>query len=323
MSDPANPDGAASTVPILLLKTKSTPGDAYEELFANARNDAGHPFAPRFVPVLLHRFEEDGLTKLRRLLHDQQISAEPDSAFGGLIFTSQRAVEAFAYVVESERTGVKERDANGSVGPEWPHLQHVPIYSVGPATTRALRAVAQTPPLQIFGEHTGNGEALAAFILNHYGAWYADRPRKPPLLFLVGEQRRDIIPKTLTSPSLPSDRAIPVTEEVVYGTGEMESFPGDFSAILTETQDLSRRWVVVFSPTGCDSMLRVLGLLDEVTHKVKADRRDRRTFIATIGPTTRSYLLKNFGFEPDVCAEKPTPEGILQGILDFESRSSQ
>lgn len=196
----------------------------------------------------------------------------------------------------------------------------MPIYSVGPATTRALGAIQVEPPLQIFGEHTGNGEALAAYIQEHYGQWYSDREVLPPLLFLVGEQRRDIIPRVLMDPSLAPGQRIQVDEEVVYGTGVMQSFPGDFAAILQESRHEPERWVVVFSPTGCDSMLRELDLLDQKCGKAKVENRDGKTFIATIGPTTRSYLVDQFGLEPDVCADSPSPDGILQGIAKFSSR---
>jgi uroporphyrinogen-III synthase len=200
------------------------------------------------------------------------------------------------------------------------HLQDVPTYSVGPATTRALKAVFQDPSLQIFGEHTGNGEALARFILEHYGEWYRDRQVKPRLLFLVGEQRRDIIPRTLMDGALPSDKRIDVIELVVYGTGVMESFSTAFEQILDDTQSRRMRWIVVFSPTGCDSMLRGLGLLDDRTGKAKeVDPERRNTFIATIGPTTRDYLRRTFDFEPDVVAETPTPEGVRFGITQYMS----
>lgn len=304
-------------VPVLLLKTQSTPGDSYHDKLTAARLPNGRRLTPIFVPVMLHKFDDDGLDALRSLLRDQKISNRPDAAFGGLIFTSQRAVEAFTHVVNSEKT---------MQAYEWPHLQDIPIYSVGPATTRALSAVSQDPPLKVFGEHTGNGEALAHYMLDHYGAWYRERSTNPPLLFLVGEQRRDVIPKTLMDPSLAAARRIVVTEKVVYGTGVMESFPADFERELTAvavmrhgTSLLPSRWVVVFSPTGCDSMLRGLGMLDEAG-KVIPDSRDDKTFIATIGPTTRDFLIGTFGFHPDVCAAKPSPEGILEGIAEFEAQ---
>lgn len=97
----------------------------------------------------------------------------------------------------------------------------------------------------------------------------------------------------------------------------MESFPGDLERVLGETQQDDTRWVVVFSPTGCDSLLQGMGVLDNKTGKVRQGSvRDGKTFVATIGPTTRDHL-QSFGFEPDVCAEAPTPEGILEGIHEF------
>ncbi|KAI1478512.1 tetrapyrrole biosynthesis, uroporphyrinogen III synthase [Daldinia eschscholtzii] len=294
-------------VPVLLLKTKSSPTDAYEDIFSTPR-DGSPSFEPIFVPVLQHRFEDDGMQQFEKLLRGRRINRSAESDYGGLIFTSQRAVEAFAKLV-----------GEGKGDETWPHLQDIPVYSVGPATTRALKAIPQTPPLQIFGEHTGNGDALARFILDHYGEWYKDRPTKPPLLFLVGEQRRDIIPKTLTDETLPDGRRIDVTEIVLYGTGVMETFANDFAGVLQRTSSRPERWVVVFSPTGCDSMLRGLGLLDPDTGKAveKTGELKPPTSVATIGPTTANYLKRMFTYEPRVCAEEPTPEGVQQGILDI------
>ncbi|KAI0880964.1 tetrapyrrole biosynthesis, uroporphyrinogen III synthase [Annulohypoxylon maeteangense] len=292
-------------VPVFLLKTKSTPTDGYEDIFTTPRHNFN--FEPTFVPVLQHRFEDDGMQQCEKLLRDKRINKNLDGAYGGLIFTSQRAVEAFAKLVDEYK------------GDEsWPHLQDIPIYSVGPATTRALKAIPQTPPLQIFGEHTGNGDALAQFILEHYGEWYKDRSTKPSLLFLVGEQRRDIIPNTLMDENLPNNQRIPVTEIVVYGTGVMESFSKDFDDVLQKTITRQSRWVVVFSPTGCDSLLKGLGMLNDETGKVaKRAQGEPATYIATIGPTTRNYLKRTFDYEPDVCSGKPSPEGVWQGITDF------
>lgn len=308
------------SVPILLLKTKSTPIDTYEELFSSSpvpssgSDEARTSFSPQFVPVLQHRLEEPGVNALRDHLQNQSISPREESTYGGLIFTSQRAVEAFAKTVDE-----------GKGDPSWPHLQDIPIYSVGPATTRALRAIPQAPkPLQVFGEHTGNGEVLSRFILDHYSEWYPSRTTKPALLFPVGEQRRDIIPKTLMDPTLPSDRRIEVAEKIVYGTGVMESFLSDFTAVLRDTADARERWVVVFSPTGCDSMLRGMGLLGEDgrVESGAAARRDGRTYVATIGPTTKQHLESKFGFSPDVSAETPSPEGILQAIASYRASKS-
>ncbi|KAI5466506.1 tetrapyrrole biosynthesis, uroporphyrinogen III synthase [Mariannaea sp. PMI_226] len=300
-------------IPVFLLKTKSSPGDSYEDLFSGS-NKHGASFAPVFVPVLQHNFIETGMSQVRALLKDSRIGNHEDHDYGGLIFTSQRAVEAFVKLVED---GKREAQIGSNADSElWPHLQDIPVYSVGPATTRALAAVPQSPPLQVFGSHTGNGATLAPYILSHYGEWYSNQSKKPPILFLVGETRRDIIPKILTNPALPDSERIPVTETVVYGTGEMQSFPIDLARVLDDTKSSAARWIVVFSPTGCDSLLQGMGVLDPDTGKARPGARDGRTFVATIGPTTRDHL-RTFDFEPDVCAETPTPEGVLQGIVDF------
>ncbi|ROV89316.1 hypothetical protein VMCG_09653 [Cytospora schulzeri] len=324
----SNSTSSQDRVPVLLLKTKSTPGDGYEEIFSQPTQD-GLSFEPSFVPVLEHRFEEDGMAKVRSILKSQKIGKHTGAAYGGMIFTSQRAVEAFTKIVQDGPGDTDDHHHDDSHVPTttttspWPHLQEIPVYSVGPATTRCLTAVPQDPPLQVFGGHTGNGESLAHFMLDHYGEWYSDRPgEKPAMLFLVGEQRRDIIPKTLMDKNLPHERRIGVDETVVYGTGVMESFAEDFKQCLQETQDRKMVWIVVFSPTGCDATLRGLGMLDETTGKAKPKDPSRTRFIATIGPTTRDYLRKTFDLEPDVSAEKPSPEGVLDAIKQFVSRSS-
>ena len=149
---------------------------------------------------------------------------------------------------------------------------------------------------------------------------------------VVGEQRRDIIPKTLMDPALPENKQIPVDELVVYETGVMETFEHDFGRLLQDTGNREVRWVIVFSPTGCEAMLRALNMLDPEMARVKTGERGggcgnqkgigrRRTYIATIGPTTRDYLRKMFGFEPDVCAGKPSPEGIGEAIDTFMEKN--
>jgi uroporphyrinogen-III synthase len=196
---------------------------------------------------------------------------------------------------------------------------------------------------EVHGSHTGTGERLAEFILAHYPTIFRRRSHPPqpqsephqsgndggekeqslpPLLFLVGEQRRDIIPKTLTS------QRIPVTELVVYETGIMPSFASDFDRALQSCTQLSTSpshdasirkaiVIVVFSPSGCAETLKRLGFLDEngkATGRAPTTHPEARYVVATIGPTTRDYLKKEFTFEADVCAEKPSPEGVGEGV---------
>lgn len=313
---------AASQVrtPILLLKTKSTPTDTYEEYFTASGEGQ---FDPMFVPVLEHRFKEDSQQKVKDLVESSSFDTRADGDFarvkyGGIIFTSQRAVEAFTQVVRDIRS---KEDLN--IDELLPST--LPFYVVGPATARGLRALDLQCP--IVGEHTGNGDALAAFILEHYNSiCQSDKP-KPSLLFLVGEKRRDIIPKTLQSSDLPTGQTIAVDELEVYETGEMQSFKSDFSEVWRRNAEkgIGTQWVVVFSPTGCKAMLECLGYIDRdlgtaVSLELRGAEKSKRTYIATIGPTTRDYLRRNFSIEPDVCAEQPSPEGVGSAIQAFMLR---
>lgn len=156
------------------------------------------------------------------------------------------------------------------------------------------------------------------------------------------------------SESLSPAERIAVEEVVVYETGVMDSFEVDFEDAIGKTYtptpttntstggnnvDIMKGnerdnilWVVVFSPTGCEAMLRVLGLgpfhhhshpshPGSVSHTQLLDnkriRNGRRVCIATIGPTTRDYLREQFGFEVDVVADKPSPEGLGAAIERF------
>ncbi|KAJ6095042.1 hypothetical protein N7467_002555 [Penicillium canescens] len=331
--------------PILLLKTRSSPHDGYEELFSQN-------YDPTFVPVLEHRFHTENLNKVRDLFvsgafgdttPNDQINGNGNGndtehknrKYGGLIFTSQRAVEGFAKMIEDEK------DTTFNIPTTQPPLI---LYTVGPATARSLTTLRNKhlPNATIYGADAGTGENLAHMILEHYNALYpacasaSTSNSKPALLFLVGEVRRDIIPKTLMNPELAGGR-IGVEELVVYETGVMESFERTFGGCLQRIRDQDRDrdfgvvkrenvvWVVVFSPTGCEAMLRVLELGPFSSSGSASASRDmeektgRRVFVATIGPTTRDHLRQEFGFEAHVCAPKPSPEGVAEGIERFMS----
>lgn len=312
--------------PVYLLKTKNSPTDAYEEYFENLSNGK---YKPIFVPVLDHIFRDDALRTLRRSAERfafaggseadgrRKACNNPAKKYSGMVFTSQRAVDAFAITVSKLNPDKLD----------WIFDKNMPLYVVGPATATAVKSLEL--PCPVVGAHTGNGEALAEFILQ----WHSTLPRdvthldgrKLPLLFLVGEQRRDIIPKTLTNEELPYHEQIQVTELVVYETGEMATFEEDFTGLVRQAkaQKVKEQWVVVFSPQGCEAMLNGLGWLDEKSGNFSAGLKEvvsgpMKTRIATIGPTTRDYLQEELGFEPDVCAPQPSPEGVGKAILDFE-----
>ena len=319
---------ALNQIPVYLLKTKSSPTDAYEEYFETLDNGK---YKPIFVPVLDHILRDDALRTLRRSAERfafaggseadarRKATNNPAKKYGGIVFTSQRAVDAFATVVAKLDPAKIESLFD----------RNMTIYVVGQATANAVKALGL--PCPVVGAHTGNGEALADFILQWHATLSRDVThldgRKLPLLFLVGEQRRDIIPTTLQSENLPPHERIPVVEVIVYETGEMVSFEEDFTDLIREAKvaKINKQWVVVFSPQGCEAMLSSLRWLEEKSGKFNEGLREvmsgpMRTCIATIGPTTRDYLRQEFGFDPDVCARSPSPEGVGEGMLRFEEQ---
>lgn len=131
---------AEDKVPVLLLKTKSTPGDAYEDIFSQPQHEL--TFDPSFVPVLEHTFDKQGLASVGSVLESRQIGSHPGACYGGLIFTSQRAVEAFAKLVQ---------DGQGEI---YPALDSIPFH------TRDFSPISCSPREQ---DPSKNGRIFKAY----------------------------------------------------------------------------------------------------------------------------------------------------------------
>ncbi|MCJ1421992.1 hypothetical protein MMC32_008359 [Xylographa parallela] len=351
-----------SPTPLLLLKTRNTPTDAYATYFSlppPPTSTAIH-LQPTFLPVLQYTFHETSLSHLRALLS----LPAPSFPYGGLICTSQRAVEALGQVLdELSATANGHRPLNNEGGdnqaecpqsttapqngqtatpPAPPAAPHhalaIPLYTVGPATARALFALQQRhlPRCSVHGHDTGDGAKLAAYILAHYSSPTSNNDTPPstedsalplttnavppsaaraPLLFLVGEQRRAIIPTSLASSALATAQRIRVDELVVYATQVEAGFAQALERALREGR-VGPVWVAVFSPTGCAEMVKALRGRG-VEGSGEGLGLGREVCVASIGPTTRDYLRVEFGFEVDVCAERPSPEGLAEGIGRF------
>lgn len=267
-------------IPIILLKTKSSPSDPYSNYISSHQFPCGTPAAPIFVPVLKH--QHVNLPRLTELITTDSISSEPNTpaAFSGLIITSQRAVEALQAVLSSLPTPPRLLTASL-------------VYVVGPATSAAVVALG-FPAQNVLGKECGNGSVLAAFIADHHAS-------PQPLLFLNSEKRGDVIPGILAG------RGVGLEELAVYETVVADGFGKEFTEVMERTNG-GERWVVVFSPTGADVALEVLG------------RWGGDTFCASIGPTTEGYLVEKLGVRPDVVAGKPSPEGLWSGICEFRER---
>lgn len=301
------------SIDVVLLKTKSTPADNYEDYFRSLTT-YNYTYTPTFIPVLEHRFRESALHQVRTAITSRAFSTSKSTTapYGGLIFTSQRAVEAFTHVIEALRADPSLIDLTTVF------TSHLPFYVVGPATARGLRAL--NLPCPILGEETGDGHTLAQFILADYPQRYTSGASLPSLLFLVGKTRRDIIPATMAS------AAVPLRELVVYETGERAPFQADLTRTWRAMEDAGAEtlWVVVFSPAGSEAVLdtlRKLGGEDGRPTKGGPEGKGRMTArFAAIGPTTRDHLRETFEMEPDVCAEVPSPAGVGEAISAFMER---
>lgn len=144
---------------VLLLREPAAP-DPFEEALRV------HGFRAQSVPVLTFDFvNREGL---------RNALAKPE-AYGGLLVTSPRAVEALKQVFSS----VARPD-------EWLEKS---TYVVGPGTAAGMRTMGFRPE----GEETGSAVTLAPVIAN----------QKKPILFLCGNRSRAVLPEWMAKAGIP------------------------------------------------------------------------------------------------------------------------
>lgn len=262
------PGNTGTKQSVILLKTKSVPNDPYERAFLE------RGVQPYFVPVLDHAMVHLDLL--------QQKCAEARESYSGLILTSQRSVEAFDSILGNLVSVARNA------------LLQMPVYTVGPATCKAIQDLGFS---NVLGAESGNGDALATYIIEQRSA-----EETRPLFFAVGDKRRDIISRRMASES------VPLEELIVYQTGTAESFPADFENTVAQASTVD--WLVFFSPAGADVALGYMR------------RSNNTTKIATIGPTTEEYLLKQWQITPAVVSAKPEPESLVVALLGSSEVSS-
>ena len=225
-------------------------------------------YGAEMIGVLEHELDNVGALA--------EIARTRREAYAGVIVTSQRAVEAWA------------RAADGAAWTD------VPFYAVATATADAL-VRAGVPAASIFGaEEAGTGEKLASFMSNRFRSAPPDRP----LLYLVGDKRRDTIARALT------DGGIAIEEMQVYSTRVRRDFPLDFRIALAATLEHSpTAWVALFSPSGMNAALPVIRELDLLN----------RVRFAAIGPTTRDALA-NERLVAHAVAARPDAEALADAL---------
>nr|XP_004659313.2 uroporphyrinogen-III synthase isoform X3 [Jaculus jaculus]XP_044990024.1 uroporphyrinogen-III synthase isoform X3 [Jaculus jaculus]XP_044990029.1 uroporphyrinogen-III synthase isoform X3 [Jaculus jaculus]XP_044990036.1 uroporphyrinogen-III synthase isoform X3 [Jaculus jaculus]XP_044990044.1 uroporphyrinogen-III synthase isoform X3 [Jaculus jaculus] len=200
--------------------------------------------------------------------------------FGGLIFTSPRAVEAVKLCLEKDnKTEVWEK----SLKEKWNAKS---VYVVGNATASLVSKIG----LDGEGENCGNAAQLAEYICSK------ECPAVP-LLFPCGTLKGDTLPNML------KDRGIPMESINVYQTIPHPGIQGSLENYYSKKGVPDS--ITFFSPSGLKYSL-------EYIQELSGDSFDQIKFVA-IGPTTTRALTAK-GLPVSCTAEKPTPQALATGL---------
>uniref|UniRef100_A0A8C9I528 Uroporphyrinogen-III synthase n=3 Tax=Piliocolobus tephrosceles TaxID=591936 RepID=A0A8C9I528_9PRIM len=227
--------------------------------------------------------------------------------YGGLIFTSPRAVEAAQLCLEkNNKTEVWER----SLKEKWNAKS---VYVVGNATASLVSKIG----LDTEGETCGNAEKLAEYICSRESSAL-------PLLFPCGNLKREILPKAL------KDKGIAMESVTVYQTIPHPGIQGNLNSYYSQ-QGVPAS-ITFFSPSGLTYSLKHIQELsgdniDQIKTQgprhpkqnclqlelLRKDCTDAATMFAAIGPTT-AHALAAQGLPVSCTAESPTPQALATGI---------
>ncbi|XP_047618521.1 uroporphyrinogen-III synthase isoform X2 [Phacochoerus africanus] len=250
--------------------------------------------------------------------------------YGGLIFTSPRAVEAVKLCLEKAN---KTEAWKTSLKEKW-NLKSV--YVVGNATASLVSKIGLDPE----GENCGNAEKLAEYICSRESSAL-------PLLFPCGHLKRETLPRMLkdkglfpsTHPALmgahregchgafarkrgpwcgcdpplqagtrrsrPEEGAgrVPMESITVYQTIPHPGIQGNLNSYYSQ-QGIPAS-ITFFSPSGLSYSLKHI-------QELSGDNIDQIKFVA-IGPTT-AHALAAQGLPVSCTAESPTPRALAAGI---------
>ncbi|XP_014418089.1 uroporphyrinogen-III synthase isoform X2 [Camelus ferus] len=205
--------------------------------------------------------------------------SQPDS-YGGLIFTSPRAVEAVELCLEKDN---KAEVWKKSLKEKWNAKS---VYVVGNATASLVNKMG----LHTEGENCGNAEKLAEYICSRESSAL-------PLLFPCGTLKGEILPKML------KDKGIPMESILVY---QKIPHPGiQVNLHSYYSQQGIPASITFFSPSGLMYSLKYI-------QELSGDNMEQIKFVA-IGPTTARALAAQ-GLPVSCTAESPTPQALAAGI---------
>ncbi|KAF8127643.1 tetrapyrrole biosynthesis uroporphyrinogen III synthase [Boletus edulis] len=289
---------------VLLLRAPGEDGrDRYETVFE------AKGYAPLSVPVL-----ETVLVHVDTL-RDKIVRGPDAQDLSGVILTSKRAVEAWCNAIQSIPPPMETVQG---LSADW---RTVPFYVVGDATAAAASRISTAYPCMVHlvpaenqvrgGAEAGTAERLAEFILEE-----GCEGRR--LLYLTGDKNRETLPGMLAAGGVALD-----TLEV-YGTTGSSTFRDDLQAALERTLVGESHmyvgnvnvsygeqwgWVVYFAPSAAAF---VTPILCDVFQRLDVLK------VATIGPTTASFLRDTLKMRVDVVALKPSPDALCRDVVAFD-----
>ncbi|KAJ6544758.1 tetrapyrrole biosynthesis, uroporphyrinogen III synthase [Mycena vulgaris] len=233
-----------------------------------------------------------------------------DAQHGAAIITSGRACEAWGQAVDALESEQLSRQES--------HWSTTPFYVVGKSTASSLNAIRSAhphspfAPTDIRGESSGTSGQLARFILADLEL--SPPSKRRPFLYLTGDKNRDTLPDILR------DGNVELTPLQVYETQGSSRFAEDLRLALesSSTEELTRWWIVFFAPSSAEFVTPFLRHHFDLRSTDSTSLKQLPTRIASIGPTTSTFLRDKLNLWVDAEALKPTPEELLRAIVTYE-----
>ncbi|XP_004561236.2 uroporphyrinogen-III synthase [Maylandia zebra] len=254
---------------VLLLKEPKD-GESGPDPYIKELESRGHKGT--LLPVLSFKFVS------LNTLTDKLFQPEK---YGGLIFTSPRAVEAVRMCLEEDE---RREEWHKAVKNKWNTKS---IYVVGKATASLVQNLGLNP----LGEDTGTAEVLSRLIIER------EATNIPPLFFPCGSIKREVLPTALR------ENGVPLETLTVYQTAEHPNLEKNLKNYFKE-QGIPAS-IAFFSPSGVKFCL-------EVVRRLSAEQLTQIKF-AAIGPTTQDAIAAE-GLCVSCTAEKPTAEHLAIAI---------
>ncbi|NXP54621.1 HEM4 synthase, partial [Heliornis fulica] len=237
-------------------------------------------FEATLIPVL--SFEFISLESLfEKLSHPE--------CYGGLVFTSPRALEAIKICLKENS---KNEAWSKSLKQRW---NTKPAYVVGKATASLVEEVGLTPQ----GEKSGNAEKLAEYICSR------EKPNSSALLFPCGALKREVLPTALR------EKGVLLESLTVYQTAQHADLQDSLSSYFSQ-QGIPAS-IVFFSPSGVRFCLQHI-------EKLSGEFISRIKFSA-IGPAT-AEAMEAAGVPVSCTARSPTPQDLAAGLQEALSLQS-